>query len=456
MNCKVMLGQRLVFFFSLVLAACAVASTVAQTQDPQTQSTPFDNDVIVYKSIEGSRREDLKPHYVFPRAGVSSMARTGDKIVIAFQNFDADRNDTANFDRVATAYSTDNGETWSNRKTVVFKSFPSNLQRPFDPTLVEDQGSLRMYFTSSNQAAKRMTTAYHSAVSLDGGETFTYERGSRFAVRGRNIIDSAVGRLQDKWLMIAQVLPQGNNNNRNNGRKMERAHGGPLLNGPGGSLPPCPANQPGQGGQGGFDQQGQFPCIPHEPNGGGGQQQPSNNNNINNGPQISTNPEPVANTLAAKSSMGSGRFTSMGGVRVVGAPVGMRIQLLGSIVQDGEDALFFTGSGNSPLRSRDGNLWRMCDSRLGECVPVLGADPGVVLLGTTESYIPPSGVVPPGHPYNPDDTYFEPPDDNYDCLPDDSNCGDSTSIDGPMSPSGPRAVYLISATLIKNQNQPIG
>ena len=136
----------------------------------QQQNEPFDGDVIVYKSVQGSRPEDVgEPHYTFRRAGVSTLARVGDKIFIAFQNFDANRNDTANFDRISTSFSTDNGETWSQRKTVAFKGFPSNLQRPFDPTLVNDGGKLRMYFTSSNKASKRRRTAYYSAVSGDGG-----------------------------------------------------------------------------------------------------------------------------------------------------------------------------------------------------------------------------------------------------------------------------------------------
>ena len=460
------LQRRLVrtVFIALLVHLVHVTLSLAQQQNE-----PFDGDVIVYKSIQGMRPEDVgEPHYTFRRAGVSTLARLGDKIFIAFQNFDANRNDTANFDRIATSFSTDNGETWSQRKTVEFKRFPSNLQRPFDPTLVNDGGKLRMYFTSSNKASKRRRTAYYSAVSSDGGETFTYERGVRFSVRGRNVIDSAVGKLKDEWLMIAQVMPRGNANNN-------RMHG----DGQGGQLGPAPGEPggpqfPGGGGSDGFGPGGQFeqgplppcpdpeqtqlgrdhpmPCTPQ--NGQGGQEpRPPPNNNNNSGQEISNTPVVVRNTKSAESTNPSGRFTSTGSVRVVGAPRDMQnVNLLGSIVSDGEEALFFTGGGNSPLRSSDGKLWRMCDPRQRECVPIVGADPGAVRLGTTEVEFDPSD--PNRDPFDPDDPYFEPPDDDYiDCPEDDPDC---VPADGPFDPGsgsgfGPREVWLISSTRPKNR-----
>ena len=490
------LQRRLVrtVFIALLVHLVHVTLSLAQQQNE-----PFDGDVIVYKSIQGMRPEDVgEPHYTFRRAGVSTLARLGDKIFIAFQNFDANRNDTANFDRIATSFSTDNGETWSQRKTVEFKRFPSNLQRPFDPTLVNDGGKLRMYFTSSNKASKRRRTAYYSAVSSDGGETFTYERGVRFSVRGRNVIDSAVGKLKDEWLMIAQVMPRGNaNNNRMHGDGQggqlgpaPGEPGGPQFpggggpgGGPGGEqggpLGPAPGEPggpqfPGGGGSDGFGPGGQFeqgplppcpdpeqtqlgrdhpmPCTPQ--NGQGGQEpRPPPNNNNNSGQEISNTPVVVRNTKSAESTNPSGRFTSTGSVRVVGAPRDMQnVNLLGSIVSDGDEALFFTGGGNSPLRSSDGKLWRMCDPRQRECVPIVGADPGAVRLGTTDVEFDPSD--PNRDPFDPDDPYFEPPDDDYiDCPEDDPDC---VPADGPFDPGsgsgfGPREVWLISSTRPKNR-----
>ena len=221
---------------------------------------------------------------------------------------------------------------------------------------------------------------------------------------------------------------------------------GPAPGEPGG--PQFPGGGPGGGGPGN-GQGGQKPRPPPNNN---------NNNNNNSGQEISNTPVVVRNTVSAESTSPSGRFTNTGSVRVVGAPRDMRnVNLLGSIVSDGDEALFFTGGGNSPLRSSDGKIWRMCDPRQRECVPIVGADPGAVRLGTTDVDDPSD---PNRDPFDPDDPYFEPPDDDYIDCPDDPGCvpGDGPG-DEPFDPGsgfGPREVWLISSTRPKNNRPPEG
>src|SRR3954447_23428061 len=70
---------------------------------------PWDNDVLVYRVRDDGRSEQLAS---FPRAGVPTVAllKNG-KLIAAFQHFPKD--DERNFDRVAVAFSSDQGRAWS-------------------------------------------------------------------------------------------------------------------------------------------------------------------------------------------------------------------------------------------------------------------------------------------------------------------------------------------------------
>jgi hypothetical protein len=167
------------------------AAALQRNQAPRDQNyppRPWQNDVLVYRSTLHGPSTFLN---AFERAGVPTLTRLKDgRIIAAFQHFPKD--DEQNFDRVAVAFSTDEGKTWSRPAPITVEGMETGLMRPFDPTLVPlPDGRIRLYFTS-NRAARfeESTPAIYSAISSDGIH-YKFEPGVRFAVEGRVVIDCA-------------------------------------------------------------------------------------------------------------------------------------------------------------------------------------------------------------------------------------------------------------------------
>lgn len=134
-------------------------------------------------------------------SGVPSAVRwKGDTMVCTFQWFREPRT-APTWDRVAVKFSYDAGRTWTDPTPIIIKDFPVAYQRPFDPTLVEVNGQLRMYFSSSDGMPMGGLTSVvntYSAISSDG-ITYTFEPGARYDIADRPLIDPAVIRFRGLW-----------------------------------------------------------------------------------------------------------------------------------------------------------------------------------------------------------------------------------------------------------------
>lgn len=180
---------------ALAVALLALASAAAgQVPPPHVPGPatgapgPWDHDVLVHRIGANGRAERLT---TFERAGVPTVARLKDgRLLAAFQHFPAD--DNRNFDRVAAAFSSDEGRTWTRPRPLVVDGLGAGLARPFDPTLVPlPDGRVRLYFTSNRSPDfRRSVPAIYSAVSTNGVH-YVFEPGVRFAVEGRVVIDCA-------------------------------------------------------------------------------------------------------------------------------------------------------------------------------------------------------------------------------------------------------------------------
>lgn len=194
-NPRIEAGRR-VFrtWIALGMAACCAMGQETERRglrEPQMGrgTGPWNRDVVVQRIRSGHRPVRLA---TFERAGVPTVARMADgRLVAAFQHFP--EGDPKRFDRVAVAFSSDEGSTWTDPEPVVVEEFPEGMTRPFDPTLVPlPDGRIRMYFTSNrSRDFRRSPPAIHSAVSTQGVK-FTYEPGVRFEAPGRIVIDCAV------------------------------------------------------------------------------------------------------------------------------------------------------------------------------------------------------------------------------------------------------------------------
>ena len=177
----------------LALALTGLAAASAQNAQPgppdRNRPGPWDNDVLAYRAGTEMRAEKLA---TFERAGVPTVARMKDgRLIAAFQHFPSD--DERNFDRVAVAFSSDEGRAWTRPEPIVVAGMEAGMARPFDPTLVPlPDGRVRLYFTSNRSPDfRRSIPAIHSAIS-DDGVRYTFEPGVRFALDGRVVIDCAV------------------------------------------------------------------------------------------------------------------------------------------------------------------------------------------------------------------------------------------------------------------------
>ena len=150
---------------------------------------PWNNDVDIVKIDSAGNRTNLGS---FQGAGVSTITRFSDgRLIAAFQYFPTDN--PLHFDRIAISISSDEGVSWSKPTPIQMDGYPSDLVRPFDPTLVAlPDGRLRMYFTSNRSPDFSISTPQiYSAISKDGIR-YTFEPGVRFGLEDSIIVDCAV------------------------------------------------------------------------------------------------------------------------------------------------------------------------------------------------------------------------------------------------------------------------
>ncbi|MBI4864938.1 MAG: hypothetical protein HY815_32470 [Candidatus Riflebacteria bacterium] len=150
---------------------------------------PWDSDVNVHRVDRSGAVTHLA---TFDRAGVPTLARMGGgRLIVAHQHFP--QGDPSAFDKVAVRFSSDEGATWTAARVIGLRGLPSGNRFPFDPTLVPlPDGRVRLYFTSvERQPGRPSPPGIHSALSADCLE-YVVERGVRFALEGRPVIDCAV------------------------------------------------------------------------------------------------------------------------------------------------------------------------------------------------------------------------------------------------------------------------
>jgi hypothetical protein len=177
---------------TILLAPFVLAGTdtrsLARYQEQNTRSGPRDNDILVYHLGNDGAARKLT---TFERAGVATVARMKDgRLIAAHQHFPESRVD---FDKVAVRFSSDEGETWTDARTIRLTGLPEEMRFPFDPTLVPlPDGKIRLYFTSvKGRRIDLNRPAIYSAISSNGTD-YTVEPGVRFEVEGRPVIDCAV------------------------------------------------------------------------------------------------------------------------------------------------------------------------------------------------------------------------------------------------------------------------
>jgi hypothetical protein len=120
------------------------------------------------------------PAYPSVSITLQQRRRKDGRLLAAFQHFPKD--DERNFDRVAVAFSKDEGVSWSKPERFLVDGMEAGLARPFDPTLVPlPDWRLRMYFTSNRSPDfRRSTPEIYSAIS-DDGVRYQFEPGVRFS-----------------------------------------------------------------------------------------------------------------------------------------------------------------------------------------------------------------------------------------------------------------------------------
>jgi hypothetical protein len=189
---------KLIFLFAL----CGVLPPLCHGQG----SPPWNNDLYIARSADG--KTFGSPTVVVDSAGVPSVLRwKGDTLIAVFQWF-RQPNPSPSWDRVAVAFSHDDGWTWTEAVPIRMVGLPAGYQRPFDPTLVvSGADSLRLYFSSSEKMPAMgpdSSINTYSAVSTDGIE-YHFESGARVDHPSNRIIDPAVIFFNSIWQLTAPV-----------------------------------------------------------------------------------------------------------------------------------------------------------------------------------------------------------------------------------------------------------
>lgn len=189
--------HRLQKFVIVVFALCATA-TIAQ-------NGPWNNPLMMARSADG---RFFNPATIFQdSSGVPSAIRwKGDTLICAFQWFRQPIG-SPSWDRVAVKFSYDGGLHWTAPTPIVIAGFPSDYQRPFDPTLVAiPGGGIRVYFSSSQGMRPGLDSIVntYSAASADGIH-YTFEPTPRVDHPTQRVIDPAVIFFNGAWHYASPV-----------------------------------------------------------------------------------------------------------------------------------------------------------------------------------------------------------------------------------------------------------
>ncbi len=165
------------------------------------ENAPWNRDVVITRSTDGLAFGATT--VLVERAGVPNVIRdTSGRLIAVFQWFPFDRREA--FDRVAVAFSLDEGATWSAPFPLNVTGLPGELTRPFDPTIVElPDGRFRLYFTS-NQRAPGASPAIYSAIGSAVDGSFAFEPGARFAPSG-GTVDASIVFFRGAWQLFSHT-----------------------------------------------------------------------------------------------------------------------------------------------------------------------------------------------------------------------------------------------------------
>ena len=112
------------------------------------------------------------------------------------------------FDHIAVRFSTDNGRTWTDSTPIEMPGLPARTRFPFDPTIVGlPDGKMRMYFTLMQGTDPRQSTPTIGSAISTNGINWTYERGDRFALPDKAIMNCAVASISGKYKLLAPMQP---------------------------------------------------------------------------------------------------------------------------------------------------------------------------------------------------------------------------------------------------------
>lgn len=177
-----------------------------EEREANTPNGPWARDLMMATSADGTAFS--APEVFVERAGVPSVVREADgRLVAAFQWFP--QNDAA-WDKVAVAFSEDDGATWTEPRTIELEGLPEGYQRPFDPTLaVTEDGRLRLYFTTTvGKPGPNADMHIASAVSEDG-VSYVVEPGTRVIEEGVRLYDAAALLLNGTWHLTTPLHAEG-------------------------------------------------------------------------------------------------------------------------------------------------------------------------------------------------------------------------------------------------------
>lgn len=169
---------------------------------------PWEQDVLLYTSHDGTTFQEAGTFE--PYAGVPCVIQDAKgRLLAVFQWFPMD--DQKAFDHVAVKISTDSGKTWSTPQSIIVSGYPSDLIRPFDPTLVLlEDGKFRIYFSGNQKGPQNRpgiaVPKTYSALS-DDGINYIFEEGIRFTVSGKPVVDPALAKLGDTWHYYSPIGP---------------------------------------------------------------------------------------------------------------------------------------------------------------------------------------------------------------------------------------------------------
>ena len=176
-------------------------SPVRPSLPPQSpRDGPWNRDVLSYRSSDGVTFKE--PVTVVERAGVPNViVDHSGRLVAVFQWFPFTQR--AAFDRVAVAVSSDGGRSWTAPAPMDIAGIPADLQRPFDPTIVQlPDGRYRLYFTSGVASGTGQgNVGIYSAISVDAIR-FQFEPGPRFAPSG-GTVDASVVLFRGAWHLFS-------------------------------------------------------------------------------------------------------------------------------------------------------------------------------------------------------------------------------------------------------------